>query len=119
MYKIENNHPHNSASQNIVLNLNDNFLLVDKSKILNNRIDKAIPISRMISVDISNIGQRLLPLIFLVLCFDMASLVKNLSKISGLFPDMSRIQPVEDRYDKLAKNVLTFLDFQQLIKAPA
>lgn len=34
MYKNENNYPHNSADQNIVLNLNDNFILVDKSKIL-------------------------------------------------------------------------------------
>ena len=70
----------------------------------------------MISKYISNICQRLLPLIFHFLCLVMASLFKCLSKVARLFLKMRSIQAIEHWYNQLAQISLALHNFQQLIE---
>ena len=73
----------------------------------------------MISEDVSYIGQRFLPLIFHLFCSVLASLVKELPKVSVLFPHLGRIQTVENGNHDLAQLFFAPHDLQQFIQTPA
>lgn len=51
----------------------------------------------MISESISYIDQSSPPQIYLILCSVLTSLLKDFSKIADLFPNMRRIQAIENR----------------------
>ncbi|WZY76367.1 hypothetical protein YC2023_022751 [Brassica napus] len=72
----------------------------------------------MVSKDVCYIGQSFLPSSFHFFCFVVACLFKDLSKVTGLFSYMRRIQTVENRYHHLTKLFLAIHDLHQFVKAP-